>query len=60
MFLAHPSCLKEANNNCPMVRTHEQYLSDDRCLSLSDNIGFSDTVEYEAVALRDGLVVLSW
>ncbi|MGZ6248949.1 MAG: MoaF-related domain-containing protein [Syntrophales bacterium] len=25
-----------------------------------DNIGFSDTVEYEAVALRDGLVVLSW
>jgi hypothetical protein len=25
-----------------------------------DNIGFSDTVDYEAVALRDGLVVLSW
>ncbi len=25
-----------------------------------DNIGFSDTVEYEAVALRDGLVVLSF
>jgi hypothetical protein len=25
-----------------------------------DNIGFSDTVEYEAVVLRDGLVVLSW
>ena len=25
-----------------------------------DNIGFSDTVAYEAVALRDGLVVLSW
>src|SRR4051812_28111299 len=25
-----------------------------------DNIGFSDTVEYEAVAIRDGLVVLSW
>src|SRR5438105_14646542 len=25
-----------------------------------DNIGFSDTVEYEAVAVRDGLVVLSW
>jgi len=25
-----------------------------------DNIGFSDTVQYEAVALRDGLVVLSW
>jgi hypothetical protein len=25
-----------------------------------DNIGFSDTVEYEAAALRDGLVILSW
>ncbi len=25
-----------------------------------DDIGFSDTVEYEAVAVRDGLVVLSW
>lgn len=25
-----------------------------------DNRGFSDTVEYEAVAVRDGLVLLSW
>jgi hypothetical protein len=25
-----------------------------------ENIGFSDTVEYEAVAVRDGLAVLSW
>jgi hypothetical protein len=25
-----------------------------------DNVGFSDTVEYEAAAVRDGLVVLSW
>ena len=25
-----------------------------------DNIGFSDTVAYEAVAVRDGLVLLSW
>ena len=25
-----------------------------------DNIGFSDTVVYEAVAVRDELVVLSW
>jgi hypothetical protein len=25
-----------------------------------DNVGFSDTVEYEAVAVRDDLVVLSW
>jgi hypothetical protein len=25
-----------------------------------DNAGFSDTVEYEAVAIRDGLVMLSW
>ena len=25
-----------------------------------DGIGFSDTVEYEAVVVRDGLVVLSW
>ena len=25
-----------------------------------DNIGFSDTVEYEAVAVRDGLLILSW
>src|SRR5262245_61162531 len=25
-----------------------------------DNAGFSDTVEYEAVMVRDGLVVLSW
>jgi hypothetical protein len=25
-----------------------------------ENIGFSDTVEYEAVAIRDSLVILSW
>ncbi len=25
-----------------------------------DNRGFTDTVEYEAVMVRDGLVVLSW
>jgi hypothetical protein len=25
-----------------------------------DNIGFSDTVDYEAAAVRDGLVILSW
>lgn len=25
-----------------------------------DNAGFTDTVEYEAVAIRDGLVILSW
>src|SRR5262245_5730297 len=25
-----------------------------------DNMGFFDTVEYEAVAVRDGLVMLSW
>jgi hypothetical protein len=25
-----------------------------------DNVGFSDTVEYEAVAVRDGVVILSW
>ena len=25
-----------------------------------ENIGFSDTVEYEAVVVRDGLVILSW
>lgn len=25
-----------------------------------DNLGFSDTVEYEAVTIRDGLVMLSW
>jgi hypothetical protein len=25
-----------------------------------DNAGFSDTVEYEATAIRDGLIVLSW
>ena len=25
-----------------------------------DNQGFSDTVEYEALELRDGLVVVSW
>jgi hypothetical protein len=25
-----------------------------------DNIGFSDTVEYEAVVVRDGLIILSW
>ena len=25
-----------------------------------DNAGFSDTVEYEAVTIRDDLVVLSW
>jgi hypothetical protein len=25
-----------------------------------DGVGFSDTVEYEAVVVRDGLVFLSW
>ena len=25
-----------------------------------DNTGFSDTVEYEALVVRDGLVILSW
>jgi len=25
-----------------------------------DNLGFSDTVEYQAAAIRDGLVLLSW
>jgi hypothetical protein len=25
-----------------------------------DNIGFSDTVEYEAINAREGLVILSW
>jgi hypothetical protein len=25
-----------------------------------DNVGFSDTVEYEAVAVREGLILLSW
>lgn len=25
-----------------------------------DNAGFADTVEYESVVIRDGLVVLSW
>ena len=25
-----------------------------------DNAGFSDTVEYEARAVRDGVVILSW
>jgi hypothetical protein len=25
-----------------------------------DNAGFSDTVDYEAVVVRDGLVILSW
>jgi hypothetical protein len=25
-----------------------------------ENVGFSDTVAYEAVAVRDGLIMLSW
>ena len=25
-----------------------------------DNAGFSDTVEYEAIAVREGLIMLSW
>lgn len=25
-----------------------------------DNAGFTDTVAYEAIAIRDGLVILSW
>ena len=25
-----------------------------------DNLGFTDTVEYEAVAVRDDVVLLSW
>lgn len=29
-------------------------------ITAGDNRGFSDTVEYEAVAVRRGLVLLSW
>lgn len=29
-------------------------------IAAGDNIGFSDTVEYEAIAVRDGLIILSW
>lgn len=25
-----------------------------------ENVGFSDTVEYEAINVRDGLIMLSW
>ena len=25
-----------------------------------ENAGFSDTVEYQAIAMREGIVVLSW
>lgn len=25
-----------------------------------DNVGFSDTVEYETIAVRDDLIILSW
>jgi hypothetical protein len=27
---------------------------------VADNLGFSETVDYEAVAVRGGLMVLSW
>jgi hypothetical protein len=39
-------------------------LKSDRALTVEivagDNAGFSDTVEYEALAVRDGVVILSW
>lgn len=43
----------------PRITVHsEQELTVE--IVAGDNLGFSDTVEYEAVAVRDGLVVLSW
>lgn len=29
-------------------------------IAMGDNMGFADTVEYRAVAARDGLVIPSW
>jgi hypothetical protein len=43
----------------PRIRVHsERELTAE--IVAGDNAGFSDTVEYEAVAVRDELVVLSW
>lgn len=44
--------------------TSERNRGSDRELMVAivagDNVGFSDTVEYEAVTTRDGVIVLSW
>ncbi|TMJ51734.1 MAG: hypothetical protein E6G85_14115 [Alphaproteobacteria bacterium] len=43
----------------PRITIHSEYELTVEIIA-GDNIGFSDTVEYEAVAVRDGLVILSW
>jgi molybdenum cofactor biosynthesis MoaF-like protein len=48
---------------CPKVPTRKPGLEVQSTvvrLVAGDNAGFSDTVEYEAVVIRDGLALLSW
>jgi hypothetical protein len=43
----------------PRITIHSEHELTVEIIS-GDNVGFSDTVEYEAVAVRDDLVILSW
>ena len=45
----------------PQITVHsERELTVEIIAGNEDMVGFSDTVEYQAVAVRDDLVVLSW
>jgi hypothetical protein len=43
----------------PRITIHSEHELTVRIVS-GDNEGFADTVEYQAIAVRDGLVILSW
>ena len=43
----------------PRITIHSERKLTVEVLS-GDNVGFSDTVEYQAMNIRDGLVMLSW
>jgi len=44
----------------PQITIHSERELTVEIISGDGSVGFSDTVEYQAVAIRDGLVVLSW
>ena len=43
----------------PRITVHSEHELTVEIVS-GENVGFSDTVEYEAVKIRDNLVLLSW
>jgi hypothetical protein len=44
----------------PQITVHSERELTVEIIAGDDSVGFSDTVEYQAVTVRDDLVVLSW